>query len=68
MIQLFLYHTQNNKYVKYYFLCMKKLSINLSDSTFNKLKQKSVDESNKTGTFVSMGDLILPDIEKKFGK
>lgn len=47
---------------------MKKLSISISDSTFKKLRQKSVDESNKTGKFVSMGDLVLPDIEKKFGK
>lgn len=47
---------------------MKKLSINLNDSTFNKLKQKSVDESNRTGEFVSMGDLVLPDIVKKFGR
>lgn len=47
---------------------MKKLSIILNDSTFKKLKQKSIDESNKTDKFVSMGDLVLPDIEKKFGK
>ncbi len=47
---------------------MKKLSINLSEATFNKLKQKSMDESKRTGEFVSMVDLVLPDIEKKFGK
>lgn len=47
---------------------MKKLSLNLNDSTFNKLKQKSIDESKRTGDFVSMMDLVLPEIEKKFGK
>lgn len=47
---------------------MKKLSVNLSDSTFKKLKQKSLDESEKTGKFVSMADLVVPDIEKRFGK
>ncbi len=47
---------------------MKKLSVNLNDSTFKELKQKALDESDKRGKFVSMADLVLPDIEKKFGR
>lgn len=47
---------------------MKRLTIAMDDALYLKIKKKSIEETEKKGEFVSMSDLVLPDIEKKFKK
>ena len=47
---------------------MKKISINISDRMYFKIKKKSSIESEKQNKFVGMNDLIIPELEKLFGK
>jgi len=43
-----------------------KLTINIDDTLKANLKQAALDETNKKGKHVSITDLVLPDIEKKY--
>ena len=45
---------------------MDKLTINMDDTLKANLKQAALDETKKMGKYVSITDLILPDIEKKY--
>ncbi len=45
---------------------MDKLTINIDDTLKANLKQASLDETKKKGKYISITDLILPDIEKKY--
>jgi hypothetical protein len=47
---------------------MKKITVDISDEIYVKIKKKSVDETVKQKKFVGMNDLILPLLEKEFGK
>ena len=47
---------------------MKKITIDISDSMYFKIKKKASAETEKQNKFVGMKDLILPVLEDKFGK
>lgn len=47
---------------------MRKITVDISDDMYNKIKKKSLDETVKQAKFVGMNDLILPILEKEFGK
>lgn len=46
---------------------MDKLTINLESKLKANIRQAALDASVKLGKHVSITDLILPDIEKKYG-
>lgn len=45
---------------------MVKLTINLDEKLKNNLKQAALDETKKLGKNVTITDLVLPDIVKKY--
>ncbi len=45
---------------------MDKLTINLDETLKANLRQAALDETKKRGKYVSITDLILPDIKKKY--
>ena len=47
---------------------MTKISLDIPDQLYNKIKKKSRDETVKQAKFVGMNDLIIPLLEKEFGK
>lgn len=57
----------NIKYKKYYLLYMTKISLDIPDTMYAKIKKKATDETVKKGKFVGMNDLIIPLLEKEFG-
>jgi len=47
---------------------MKKITVDIPDEVYIKIKTKSVAETVKQKKYVGMNDLILPLLEKEFGK
>ena len=47
---------------------MKKITMNVTDAMYFKIKKKASAETEKQNKFVGMKDLILPVLEEKFGK
>jgi hypothetical protein len=47
---------------------LKKITVDIPDEIYVKIKKNSVDETIKQKKFVGMNDLILPLLEKEFGK
>jgi len=47
---------------------MKKITMNVPDTMYFKIKKKASTETEKQNKFVGMKDLILPVLEDEFGK
>ncbi len=45
-----------------------KISIDIPDNIYTTIKKKSLDETVHEGKFIGMNDIILPVLEKAFGK
>ena len=47
---------------------MKKLTLDISDTMHNKILDIQYKHRKKIGTFLSIHDIIMPALEKEFGK
>jgi hypothetical protein len=47
---------------------MTKISLDIPDEVYFRIKEKATDETKKQKKFVGMNDLILPLLEKEFSK
>lgn len=47
---------------------MTKISLDIPDDMYIKLKEKAMEETKKQKKFIGMNDLILPLLEKEFSK
>lgn len=46
---------------------MRKISLDISNKMYAKIKKQATEESLKKEKFVGMNDLIIPILEKEFG-
>lgn len=47
---------------------MKKLTLDITDTMYNKILDIQYNHRKKFGTFLSVHDIVMPALEREFGK